>query len=80
MKILLLGRRYSQKDLLEGINVALKFGALDHFAIEYIIRNQEANYRVFDEKTLQKKLKSEHVNSWAFDLSVYKELCEEVLL
>ncbi len=80
VKILLLGRRYSQKNLLEGINVALKFGALDHFAIEYIIRNQEANYRVFDEKTLQKKLKSEHVNSWAFDLSVYKELCEEVLL
>jgi transposase len=79
VKILLLGRRYSQKDLLKAIELSLKYGAIDHSAVENILRQQDVQYPTFNEEELQKELKSAHIFSWEFDLAPYAKLCEEVL-
>ncbi len=80
VKILLLGRRYSQKDLLKAIELSLKYGAIDHSAVENIVRQQNVQNPAFNEEELKKELKSVHIFSWEFDLSPYAKLCEGVLL
>jgi len=76
VKILLLGRRYDQKDLLAGLDIALKFGALESSAIEYILSQKDIARPSFDEKSLRNKLKQEHLHTWTVDVSIYKSLCE----
>jgi len=78
VKILLLGRCFSQEDLLEAITVCLRLGAIDHAAVEITLKKQTRQSIVFDEEKLKDQLKSVEQKSWEFDLSPYAELCGEV--
>lgn len=75
VKILLLGRNYSQKKLLKAIEQALKLGAVDHFTVENIIRQFDTPQQDFDEKELSDALQSVDIQSWEFDITLYTELC-----
>ena len=79
VKILILGRKYSEKALLKAVKTAIKYGAIDHAAVENILKQQEIQKMNFDEAGLKNKLESVEVLTWEFDLSPYKELCEEAL-
>ena len=74
----LLGRRYPQENLLTAIEQALKYGALDHSAVENIVRQFDKNQPVFNEKEWKGALKSMDIRSWEFDITPYVELCVEV--
>ena len=50
-----------------------------HAAVENILKQQEIQKMNFDEAGLKNKLESVEVLTWEFDLSPYKELCEEAL-
>jgi len=78
VKILLLGRRYSQKNLLKAVEQCLKYGALDHSAVENIVRQLDTNQPDFSEEELNEALKSVDIQSWEFDITPYAELCGEV--
>jgi len=80
IKILLLARRYSEEDLLKAIEVSLKLGAIDHAAIENILRNQTTQGPIFDENELKMNLKTVKCKTWEFDISGYKELQNAVKL
>lgn len=75
VKVLLLGRRYSQNDLLGTIELCLKFKAIDHSSIETTLRQQDVQQPAFNEEELQKQLKLTRNFSWEFDLSPYAALC-----
>lgn len=75
VKILLLGRSYSQEKLLRAIEQALKYGAIDHCAVENIVRQFEIPQQEHDRKGLDDALKSVNIRRWEFDLSLYTELC-----
>ena len=80
VKILLLGRRYSQENLLKSIKLALKYGAIDHSSVENIIRQFDVDELIFNKKELDNALKSIDIQSYQFDISPYAELCCEVKL
>ena len=80
VKILLLGRRYSNKDLLEAVEKALKYGAIEHSAVENILRQLGQKEVTFNKEELNMSLKSIDIQSFEFDISSYAELCKEVLL
>ena len=75
VKILLLGRCFSQEDLLKAITVCLRLGAIDHAAVETTLKRQTNQSVIFDEEKLKSQLKSIEQKSWEFDLSSYAELC-----
>ena len=78
VKILLLGRVYSQENLLKAVTQALKYGALDHAAVENIVRQLDTTQPNFNEEELAEALKSVAIQTWGFDISSYTELCGEV--
>jgi hypothetical protein len=78
VKILLLGRCFSQEDLLKAITVCLRLGAIDHAAVETTLKRLTKQSIIFDEEKLKSQLKSVEQKSWEFDLSPYAELCGEV--
>ena len=75
VKILLLGRSYPQNKLLEAIEQSLKYGAIDHSAVENIVRQLDVPQQEFEEKELVDALKSIDIQSWEFDVASYAELC-----
>jgi len=70
VNILLLGRRHSQ--LLEAIDLALQCGAVDYFAIAHLATQLE------HPQPVRKTLPILGAQSWTFDLSMYRELCEVI--
>ncbi len=65
--------------MLKAIEVAMRNGAINNSAVENILRQQEVQKPIFNEKGLKKELKSTHIFSWKFDLTPYAKLCEEAL-
>ena len=76
--VLLLQRKWGQKDLLKGVEKALYWGAIEPAAVETIIRQCQLSETQIDYEKVQKLIP---VNSphWDFDLRPYAELCEVVL-
>jgi len=79
VKILLLRRQYSEKELLKAIDLSLKYGAIDHSAVEIFLRQINEQKQDYDLEAMKKELKTCHIFSWKFDLSAYAKLCKEAL-
>lgn len=77
VKILLLGRIYTEKNLLKAVEQSLKYGALDHAAVENLVRQLDVNLPVYSEEELAESLKSVVIQKWGFDIGPYAELCKE---
>lgn len=71
-----LQRRWNQKEVVEGVQKALNLGAIDVSAVETILRQKSLNPE-WERQDLQ-SLMPQSSKSWNFDLSVYRELCQEV--
>ncbi len=78
IQTLILGRKHGQKSLLEAVELALLYGAIDSAAVENIIRQSQTEQQHFDDKAIKKLLPSKIMCDWGFDLSVYTDLCKEV--
>lgn len=78
VKILLLKRSFSERALLDAIEASLKYGAIDHSAIENILRQGTTQHHVIDVEDIKIRVNTSHHFSWKFDLSPYAELCKEV--
>jgi len=77
VQILLLGKQYGEKLLLEAIELCLMYNAFEYPAVENIIRQLETNTPVFNEKELKDHLKGITIDKWGFDLSPYAVLCDK---
>jgi len=78
VSILLLRRRWSQKELLTGVAQALDLGAIDCAAVETILRQKQLSNNSFIEN-LQGIMPTDAIK-WDVDLSSYKELCQGIAL
>lgn len=78
IQTLILGRKYGQKRLLEAVELALLYGAIDSAAVENIIRQIQTEQPFFDSEAVKTILSTETRCNWSFDLSVYTELCKGV--
>ncbi|MDH3382257.1 MAG: hypothetical protein OEL54_06090, partial [Flavobacteriaceae bacterium] len=78
VKILLLGRKYSQNDLQDAIKLSLLYGAIDSSAVENIICQMNTKQPYFDIEGVKSLLPNIKITSWDFDLNVYKELSKGV--
>jgi hypothetical protein len=76
--LLLLQRRWSQKEVIKGVRKALDLGAIDVSAVENILRQQ--NLSSGTEREELQKLMPIQPTQWDFNLSSYKELCQELAL
>ena len=74
--LLLLQRRWSKKDLIQGVKRALDLGAIDVSAVEAILRQRSLSQPKLQEEMDQ--LIPIGSMKWNFNLSSYKELCMEV--
>lgn len=74
--LLLLQRRWSKKDLIQGVKRALDLGAIDVSAVEAILRQRSLSQPNLQEEMEQ--LIPIGSMKWNFNLSSYKELCMEV--
>lgn len=74
--LLLLQRRWNQKEVAEGVQKALDLGAIDVSAVETILRQKSLSPN-WERQDLQ-SLMPLSSKSWSFDLSAYRELCQEV--
>ncbi|MCB1084188.1 MAG: hypothetical protein KDK61_07740, partial [Simkania sp.] len=75
--ILLLRRHWSQEELLQGVETALYWGAIDHAAVENILRQRRLSNSLPTEEEIKNFIPGKS-SSWEFDLNIYKELCREV--
>jgi transposase len=78
VSILLLRRKWSQEDMLQGVEKALELGAIDHSAVEIILRQRELSKIEVDEEGMKNLIPSSGNTGWSCDLSVYAALCEGV--
>lgn len=78
VKILLLGRKYAQKDLIAAVNLSLECGAVDPSAVEMILRQPDAKQNKASESELKERLETQLQFEVEFDLSPYGQLCQEV--
>lgn len=76
--LLLLQRRWSQKEVINGVQKALDLGAIDVSAVENILCQQNLSSGTKREEL--QKLMPIQPTQWDFNLSSYKELCQEVAL
>jgi len=76
--LLLLQRRWSQKEVIKSVQKALDLGAIDVSAVENILCQQ--NLSSGTEREELQKLMPIQPAQWDFNLSSYKELCQEVAL
>jgi hypothetical protein len=76
--LLLLQRRWSQKEVIRGVQKALDLGAIDVSAVENILCQQNLSSGTQREEI--QKLMPIQPTQWDFNLSSYKELCQEVAL
>jgi hypothetical protein len=74
--LLLLQRRWSKKDLIQGVKRALDLGAIDVSAVEAILRQRGLSQPKLQEEMEQ--LIPIGSMKWNFNLSSYKELCREI--
>lgn len=79
VSILLLRRQWSQKELLEGVEQALNFGAIDSEAVETILRQKQLPTNHYNIEELKSLIPTSAVN-WDFNLGSYAQLCEEAVL
>ena len=79
VSILLLRRHWSQQDLLQGVKTALYWGAIDHAAVENILKQKNLSSVCPKQEELCSFILKKSP-SWNFDLSMYRELCMEVAL
>lgn len=76
--LLILQRRWDEKAVIEGVKKALDLGAIDTSSVENLLRQKTLTPNVNIED--MQKISSIPCIKWDFNLSVYKELCEEVAL
>ena len=76
IEILLLKRSYPLKQVIEAIDLAISYKAIDSAAVESILKGLNTAKLTCSETELKEHLKEEHVLKISFDLSQYKELCE----
>lgn len=79
VSILLLRRHWSQEELLQGVETALYWGAIDCAAVENILRQKRLSMSLPTEEEIKSFIPGKSY-SWEFDLNIYKELCWEVAL
>jgi len=79
VSILLLQRKWSQEELIEGVEKALDLGAIDHSAVEMILRQKGLLEIQIDEEEVRSLMPSKiNKMGWSFDLNCYADLCMEV--
>ena len=76
--LLLLQRRWSQKEVIKGVQKALDLGAIDVSAVENILCQQKLSGGA--EREELQKLMPIYPVKWDFNLSSYREPCQEVAL
>lgn len=75
VSILLLRRKWSQEELLIGVEQALDLGAIDHSAVEMILRQKELSETSISEEEIKSLIPSINKSGWSFDLNCYADLC-----
>ncbi len=79
--ILMLKRKFSEKQIREAIELALEYGAIEYAAVKNIIYQLEMPCNYFKQDNIKKLLPTSlSVSTWQFDLSLYAELSQEVFL
>jgi len=76
VNLLLLQRRWSENDVVQGVKEALELGAIDVSAVETILRQKELSPSKPQEE--MRYLMPISSMKWDFNLSSYRELCTEV--
>ena len=76
VNLLLLRRRWSEKEVVQGVKEALDLGAIDVSAVETILRQKELSPSKAHEEIGH--LMPISSIKWDFNLSSYRELCTEV--
>jgi transposase len=78
VNLLLLERKWHRKEVIEGVKKALDLGAIDVSAVENIIRQKELSFS--KRATNFECLLPIASVKWDFNLSAYRELCQEAPL
>jgi hypothetical protein len=76
VNLLLLQRRWSEKEVVQGVKKALDLGAIDVSAVETILRQKELSPSKPQEEIGH--LMPISSMKWDFNLSSYRERCTEV--